>query len=90
MSANFRRVLAAVIICACVGSSFALSSHDNHNFLLYLGGALLFLLPTGIIYALFDLFTHNDRDIIDTKFYLGFLAAAILLCYFLPGIIGNG
>lgn len=90
MSANFRRALAAVIICACIGSSIALSSHDNHNFLLYLGGALLFLLPTGIVYGLFDLFTHNDRDIMNTKFYLGFLAAAIVFCFFIPSTWGNG
>ena len=50
---------------------------------------ILFLLPTGILYALFDLFTHNDRDIMNTKLYLGILAVAVVICFLIPSISSN-
>jgi peptidoglycan/LPS O-acetylase OafA/YrhL len=80
MNAEWRKAIAAILSGSVVASIFRMVERNSTLILDYLSGILLAILPIGMLYALFYVFTGKGKDTMNTQKYL--LA--------LVGIVGFG
>ena len=73
MNAEWRKTIAAILSGSVVASIFRMVERNSTDILDYLFGILLAILPIGMLYALFYIFTGKGKDVMDTKKFLLFL-----------------
>jgi hypothetical protein len=70
MNAEWRKIIAVVLSGSVVASIFRMVERNSTDILDYLSGILLAVLPIGMLYALFYVFTGKGKDVMNIKKYL--------------------